>query len=617
MGFVRALVRRLAGNPRGTAILSALTVAMLWLFPYWPRINNPNENVRMYMTRALVDHGTMAIGVRTRVKGRNQDGGSVYEELGYVNDKALTCEDPSLKPPNCSGLLYSAKAPGTSYLGVPVYAAAKAAYSAAGKPLSKDATIWWLRLGAVVLPSIAFLWLFYAFLGRFVSEEPGRWIRDVTTIGLGLGTMHLTYGMMFAGHVLASAALFGAFALISTARDPAARSRLLRFAGAGFLVAASVAFEYPTLLMTLPVLIFALVARPGLKGVLAFGAGGLPPFIGVAAFHHVAFGAIHKTPYTTLENVGFVRDIAPGFMGLHEPTLEAFWGSFFVPFNGMFFFSPWMALVLPAAAFAIARAVNVRRGRAAPDSARAELAVALWVVLLYTIFITCHSLWRGGWTLGPRYIVGFVPFAAFAIAVAASRLVSRAPRAVAILLGGSVAASVFVTFTCSLVSQGFPFEFFNPFVEVALPLVRDGWVARNAGNFLGLHGLASIAPLLALVGALVLLVLIVGPAAPALSRASRAAVAALLATAIVVGLTLPEQPWTKERAKMVRWLQDRWVPPDQSPDADLLHQVRPKAPQSCADPADCMALGNLHARRGEAPQALRQYRLLLDTPEQR
>ena len=607
MTALRHVAARLAGNPRGTAILSALTVAMLWLFPYWPRINNPNENVRMYMTRALVDHGTMAIGVRTRLKGKNQDGGSVYEELGYVNDKALSCDDPTQKPPNCSGLLYSAKAPGTSYLGVPVYAAVKAAYSIAGKPLSKDATIWWLRLGAVVLPSILFLWLFYAFLGRFVPE---RWIRDVVTIGLGLGTMHLTYGMMFAGHVLASAALFGAFALISTARAPSAQRRALRFAGAGLLVSASVAFEYPTILMTLPVLIFALVARPGWRGVAAFAAGGLPPFVGVAAFHQVAFGAIHKTPYTTLENTGFVRDIAPGFMGLHSPTLEAFWGSFFVPFNGMFFFSPWMALILPAAAWAMTRAVRTRRGSIGPDPARAEVAVALWVALLYAVFITCHSLWRGGWTLGPRYIVGFVPFAAFAIGVVASRLLPRAPRAVAIVLGGSVAASVFVTFTCSLVSQGFPFEFFNPFVEAALPLVRDGWVARNVGNFFGLHGLASVGPLLAVVGALVLLTLLAGPKDHALSRASRAAVATLLATAIVVGLTLPERPWNPERAKMVRWLEDRWAPPDQSPDAVLLQKVRLRAPQSCPDPDDCMALGNLHAKRGEAPRALRQYRLL-------
>ncbi|GMV39614.1 MAG: hypothetical protein AMXMBFR64_13300 [Myxococcales bacterium] len=595
MSALRRLAARLRRNPSGTAILGALSVAMLWLFPYWPRINNPNENVRMYMTRAMVDHGTMAIGVRTRVQGRNQDGGSVYEELGYVNDKALTCADPSQRPPDCSGLLYSAKAPGTSYLGVPVYAAVKAAYATLDKPLSKDATIWWLRL-AVALPAIAFLWLFYAFLGRFVPE---RWIRNTAVIGLGLGTMHLTYGMMFAGHVPASIALFGAFALVS------GRPPVWRFAASGFLVAASVAFEYPTLLMTLPVLIFAAMARPGIRGLVAFAAGGLPPVIGVAAFHHVAFGAAWHTPYTTLENPGFVRDIAPGFMGLHAPTLEAFWGSFFVPFNGMFFFSPWMALILPAAAFTAWRLI-----RRAPDPARAEVVTALSVALLYTIFITCHSLWRGGWTLGPRYIVGFVPFAAFAIAVAASRLSVRAPRPTAILLGASVAASVFVTFTCSLVSQGFPFEFFNPFVELALPMVRDGWVARNAGNLLGLHGLASVAPLL-LIAAALALVALAGPImGSAIARLSRAAVAALLATAIVVGLTLPQQPWTKEKADMARWLQDLWVPPDQSPVARRLREARERQP-TCPDPAVCIQHGNDLAAHGDTAPALRTYRAAL------
>ena len=597
---VRSALVRMRNNPLGTALLVGLSFAYLYLFPYWPKINNPNENVRMYMTRAIVDHGTMAIGRRTRIGGRNQDGASVYDELGYVNDKALTCDDPSNKPPNCSGTLYSAKAPGTSYLGVPAYALAKTAYSALDQPLTKDATIYWLRLFSVVLPSILFLWVFYAWLGRFVPE---RWIRNIAIVGMGLGTMSYTYGQMFAGHQLAGLALFGALMAISASRERDRRWPLLALAG--LLLASSVAFEYPTLLMTLPIIVFLFLSRPKLTGVLAFGVGALPPVIGVSAFHQVAFGAIHHTPYTTLENPGFVRDIAPGFMGIHAPTWEAFWGSHFVPFNGLFFFSPLMLLALPAAAYVIAWRLG--RTSATSSKGRTEAAVALWVALAYSAFISCHSLWRGGWTLGPRYITGIVPFATFAIAVAARQAAVRAPRVVGVVLAGATAASVFVTFTCSLVSQGFPFEFFNPLTEVALPFVRDGYVARNVGNLLGLHGLESVLPLLVVVAALVVTALLQSPpGTPRASRASRASAAALLATAIAVGLTLPSTPWNKDKAEMVEWLQRRSVPPDQSrlvrERQELVKEERDLTPEQR------IKLGNIYSEQGKSRQSLNQYR---------
>ena len=38
--------------------LVAITIAAAWLvpFPWFESLNNPNENVRVYMTRAIVEH---------------------------------------------------------------------------------------------------------------------------------------------------------------------------------------------------------------------------------------------------------------------------------------------------------------------------------------------------------------------------------------------------------------------------------------------------------------------------------------------------------------------------------------------------------------------------------
>src|SRR5207253_9457475 len=106
-------------------LLALLLVASGWLFVYFDRLNNPNELVRVYMARALAEHGTYAIGMRERRSGGFRDTGPVYDQWGYVNEKALGCDEPGARPPDCAGRLYAAKAPGPSFLAVPVLAALK------------------------------------------------------------------------------------------------------------------------------------------------------------------------------------------------------------------------------------------------------------------------------------------------------------------------------------------------------------------------------------------------------------------------------------------------------------------------------------------------------------
>ena len=73
-----------------------VTLAYLFAFPYFERLNNPNENARVWATRAIVEHGVLNID-------------EVQREWGYVNDKAKNDQH-----------VYSGKAPGASFLGVPV-----------------------------------------------------------------------------------------------------------------------------------------------------------------------------------------------------------------------------------------------------------------------------------------------------------------------------------------------------------------------------------------------------------------------------------------------------------------------------------------------------------------
>ncbi len=323
-------------------ILIAIALVLLWNFPYLEGLNNPNEHVRLHMTVAIVDHGTFAIARREPDgQGGLRDVGSAYDRFGWVNDKAIRCDDPGAVPPHCVGSLYAAKAPGTSYLGVPFYWAVSRGYSTiAGRDATRAELIYWLRLGTVILPTLLLLLGLSLYLERRVAS---RFVRRATLIGLGLGSMLFSYAPVFAGHGLAAACLGGGFLLLIP--KSGSRTSTARALGAGLLIAAAVATEYPSALGAGLIslwLLMRMVRRDGfgLRQAGAFALGALPPAALLALFHTVCFGAPWRTAYTFLENVQFVRDIEPGLLGIRGPTLEGIWGSFFAPYNGLFFSLP-------------------------------------------------------------------------------------------------------------------------------------------------------------------------------------------------------------------------------------------------------------------------------------
>jgi hypothetical protein len=540
-------------SPRARLFLGCLSLCYLYFFPYFPDINNPNENVRLYMTRAIVEEGTLAIGRREKDGAGFTDHGAAIDAWGWVNDKALVCDDAAGRAPRCAGELYAAKAPGTSLLGVPVYAALQAATEG---PVDKTEAIFWLRLCCVLFPTIVFLWVLWPFLAPFAPSEAAR---GVAVLAYALGSMSFTYAHMFAGHQLAGIFLFAAFICLHRAsqQQPSARARW--FAGAGLFAPLAVAMEYPSAIAVLALVLWALWLRPGARSVFAALAGALAPAAAVGYFHAVAFGRPWTTPYGFLENPQFVEDIAPGFLGIRGPTLEAFAGSFFAPFNGLFFFSPWSVCAFIAAAWWLARG----RKSAAPALShnRAAIWAAVGVLLAFSLFISSHSLWRGGWTIGPRYITAITPFVALLGAVITEVHGGRLRGLGFVLSAGLALASVAVTVACSMVSQGFPFSFYNPFVEVALPLLREGWVAQNVGSsVLGLQGLSSAAPFAALVLIAAAVVFSWSPKSP-----SCRAGAVFVAVCVLVGLSLARQPWNKARAKDLVWLREQWRPAHSSP----------------------------------------------------
>ena len=463
-------------------LLALLLVASGWLFVYFDRLNNPNELVRVYMARAMLEHGTYAIGERRAGPGGFRDAGPVYSDWGYVNDKALVCDDPRARPPACSGKLYAAKAPGASFLAVPVLGALKLAF---GHEPSRTADVFMLRWIFCIVPTA----LFWIAMRRFLlgSGTPPAAALACALAG-ALGSLSFTYGQMFAGHQLAALGLGTAFLTAfwparSTSRPapPSARAALLF----GFAAGLAVCCEYPSAPAALLLAGAWLWFGPASPRTLAMAAlGAALPLLALAHFHWSAFGAPWATPYSHLENPGFVRDIAPGFLGISPPTWERFQGSFFAPYLGLFFWAPWIALALGAMPL-----LSRKRHPAG--------AAAACVIGYYLVFQVTQALWRSGWVVGPRYMTPVVPFAAAAVGLAIAQLAPAArPWAVA-LLGGAGAASIAATGLASMVSQAFPLEVYNPLVEVVAPLLSHGYVPRNLLQLAGVPGLWSALPVLA------------------------------------------------------------------------------------------------------------------------
>jgi hypothetical protein len=461
-------------------LLILLLVAYGWLFVFFEGINNPNELVRVYAARALVEERSWSIGRRLQLGMRFVDDGPIYRDWGYVNDKALVCDDPRAVPPACAGRLYAAKAPGASFLGAPVLAVLKLF-----GPLQKTSAIFFLRWICVILPSVIFWLLLRQYL---LDAGASGEVALACTLAGALGSLSLTYGQMFAGHQMAALALGGAFLSGFWKEKPAL---------VGFFCALSVAFEYPS--APAAAIVFAGFLLYRRRGALPAILGALPPALVLAQFHWSAFGAPWSTPYSHLENPEYVKDIAPGLMGISEPSWERVEGSLFKPWLGLFYWAPWTILVFAA---------GWRLRRRVPG------ATACAVIAWYLAFQITHALWRSGWTIGPRYITPLVPFAAIAIGLSFRGTV---------LVGGLGAAGIAATGLASAVCQGFPLEVQNPLREVVWPLLSHGYVPRNPLQLLGVPGLWSALPYFAALAIAIALLVRKHPAAIALFAAVTAA----------------------------------------------------------------------------------------------
>lgn len=506
---------------RARAAFWLVAAAYLYVFPHQPRLNNPNENVRLYMTAAIVEQGTYAID-------------TLRDRWGWVNDASVY-----------EGRYYSVKAPGSSLLAVPGYAAYRALAGMLGRPFDRQAALWLCRVTATIVPTLIGLWFCQAFFRRRSSDLRAA---DIAFTALALGSPIYGYATMLASHTTAAIAAFGAFMILSTLRRSQRCTPLHCFA-AGALAAAVTWLEYQGLVASVLLTAFALTVfyeQRAIKGAALFAAGALLPTLSTMHFQYRAFGNAFSPGHLDLETKGFRTIHSQGFYGLTGIEPRALETLLIDLGSGLF----------PIAPFFVLGAIGLFIGLRSRET-RMEAGYALGIIALTTLAISATTYWRGGWTIGPRYLVIAMPFLAYGALAPLSRWAETKRAwasygvATGLTLVGLIASGVPSAYYPHL-----PPEFTRPLPQLFARLIEQGYAPYNAANLVSVCSAVSMVPL-ALIGIAALLLPLRGLAAGRVARITACALLVAAAALTPLWIAPKDKPAV---TKAVAFVKKHWSP---------------------------------------------------------
>lgn len=507
---------------RGWSVLGAITFwglvafVLFYNFPYFGALQHANEQPRLFQTMAMVEEGRYAVDTYRRLYGyRKTMDLSRSHCLGPRVTGAVRRVRPvpaALAKRRCVERYYANKAPGMSFVAVPVYAALRGWWKVQGKPADirrvRDPkerhrrlrlVTFWVRLATAALPAFLFLLLLSYWLRPFVPETHPR---RVAVVAYGLGTLAFTYAAQVMSHQLATSLMFSAFMLVHMVGRRGARPWLL--IPAGFLGAAGLACDYQLIFAAVPLAGYTLwVVRP-LPRVAWAVLGAVVPTALLLHYHHTAFGSVFWTGYDFLVARHDAALHEQGFAGITTPKWEAFHGSFLSQANGLLYFSPWLVPALLGMGWlwrcrAEDAPVEPTSGRRFTGPS-AEWIFTVAVLAAYTYFITSIAFWRGGWQTGPRYVNAMLPCLVLPYGLLLRRVRDR-PWAWGLVVGPALASIVIYALIVATFPH-FPEKYKYPLFDLVGPLLRDGYVAYNAGWLFGLRGRASLMPYFVALGLL-------------------------------------------------------------------------------------------------------------------
>ncbi|MBA3545570.1 MAG: hypothetical protein H0T76_03720, partial [Nannocystis sp.] len=332
-------------------VLGPLVLALLCTYAYFIGPPAWNQNSRLALTRALVEHGSP-----------------------IIDDYHVSTGDKSQR----DGHFYSDKAPGASLLALPAYALFYAGTRLAGGdlpevrvvPLDPSAelagqipdaearapgdrlaynqahrtALYLCRLLSTTLLAVAGVALLYLLARRQWSASRGPASSRAPALALallyGLATPAFVYSTALYGHQPCADLLLIGLALTILGEHSTRRRGLALLTG--LCLGLAVVCEYPA---AVPVaLIFGFIAwLRGPRFAAWTALGGLPCALVLAAYHLAAFGHPLKTGYDFVYLAEFAEGMRINY-GIHAPkaavTLELLFGRF----RGLFYLAPVLIL---------------------------------------------------------------------------------------------------------------------------------------------------------------------------------------------------------------------------------------------------------------------------------
>jgi hypothetical protein len=464
--------RSIQTHPNDILLFLMLLIGYIYFFPRWA---DWSQNSRLDLTLAIVDKGTLSIE-------------DYYRNTG---DYALF-----------EGRHYLDKAPGPSFLAVPVYATmrpilhsgpvqgvlARVARNPAftetlregGTGLLEDKiynaiVLYIVTIVTVSIPAAILGVLLYRFLTQLGAGR--AWSAAIVLI-YGLATSAFPYSGAFYSHQIVAFLLFGAFLTGFQMRQEAISPRWTL--AAGLMLGYSLICEYPTLLIAGAIALYIVFTIPQRRWLTGLVLAGIPPGLLMMGYNWLIFHTPLPVGYEYSEL--YTEQHSVGLFSLSYPHPDALWGITFGSFRGLFYVSPILLLAI-VGFWAWWR---MRR-------LRAECVVCLWATISFFLFNGTSVMWQGGFSIGPRYLVPMLPFmsmglGAFAVSWGKSPWIRRLTAVLTVW-------SVVVVWAETLGGQGFPDWTLDPLFNYSLPRLAANDIARNLGMALGLRGWASLIPL--------------------------------------------------------------------------------------------------------------------------
>lgn len=480
-----------------------IVLATVWSFPYFGAMKSAAEMPRVILADQLATAHTVTLDARLAEFGSRFDIATTSAELGRHH--------------------YSNKAPGVSFLGAPVAVVVAAAGG------GSMALTFWLRLVAVTLPCLLFLWWFYPTLRDVAGDEASA---RLIWVALALGSLMLPYQKLFFSHGLSAAALAGMFVMVQKAQRTRAWIIAGSFAGAAVII------DYQCVFGVLIIGGYAWYRVRAWRALAWIAAGGAPFAVLLGWYHTVCFGVPWRTGYH------FAVDPAhkQGVLGMVGPSSEAIWQTLLAPNNGLLALSPWVLL-------GVVGFWAVWRLPESVPAPRAELFVAALVSLVYVGFVASllPSFGRAGWSVGPRYLGCALPF----MALLAGRGVAVVSQSRPWLPPMLVTFSIVVYVLAANTFPHWPDGFQNPLWEVSVRALAEGRAPHSVGSWIGL------APRWGLVPAFVAAAAALIWAVPKTRAGALGVVLGVLAVLLTKGL--PSTP-AAEAERMTNYVKLIWEP---------------------------------------------------------